>query len=326
MVSKEEIIAAYRLILGREPESEEAIWGHMNTPELAQLRRNFLNSDEFQATVVPKARPNTPLPFPIFIDRAGQIQVEVRTDGASLDQILRRVERCWTRLGQTDPHWSVLSTEQYRCENFAQHSEEFYASGQSDVNRLNAWLARNGLDVSKFTSCLELGCGTGRITAWLARQFSRVIACDVSPPHLELASALTKSQGMDNIEFVRVQTMEVLGALSSVDVVFSLIVLQHNPPPMIYNMLDLLLKRLNPGGIAFFQVPTYGLGYAFRVEEYLRGPERSDFEMHLLPQRFIFDLAIANGCGVLEVEPDVCVGTLNWISNTFLLQKYSASK
>jgi hypothetical protein len=69
--------------------------------------------------------------------------------------------------------------------------------------------------------------------------------------------------------------------------------------------------------VAFFQVPTYGQGYRFGIEAYLNGPENRDIEMHLIPQRSVFDLADSENCSVLEVEPDLCVGFPDWISNTF---------
>jgi hypothetical protein len=41
----------------------------------------------------------------------------------------------------------------------------------------------------------------------------------------------------------------------------------------------------------------------------------------LIPQRSVFDLADSENCSVLEVEPDLCVGFPDWISNTFLVRK-----
>jgi hypothetical protein len=48
-VSREDIEAAYRLILGRAPESEDAISIHESHPDLDSLRRAFLASEEFQS-------------------------------------------------------------------------------------------------------------------------------------------------------------------------------------------------------------------------------------------------------------------------------------
>ena len=44
-------------------------------------------------------------------------------------------------------------------------------------------------------------------------------------------------------------------------------------------------------------------------------------EMHVLPQRFIFEVAAECDCLVLEVQPDNYTGIADGVSNTFLLQK-----
>lgn len=46
--SREDVVQAYRLILGREPEDQKAIDSHLNVPTVAELRRVLLNSNEFQ--------------------------------------------------------------------------------------------------------------------------------------------------------------------------------------------------------------------------------------------------------------------------------------
>ncbi len=47
MVSREAVIWGYRLILGREPESEAAIEAHCQLPDITTLRRGLLGSEEF---------------------------------------------------------------------------------------------------------------------------------------------------------------------------------------------------------------------------------------------------------------------------------------
>lgn len=46
--SREDVLHAFRLILGREPEDQHAIEAHMLIPTVAELRRVLLSSDEFQ--------------------------------------------------------------------------------------------------------------------------------------------------------------------------------------------------------------------------------------------------------------------------------------
>lgn len=47
-VSRADVVAAYRLILGREPESEEVILKHLGHTSIESLRKVFLTSDEFK--------------------------------------------------------------------------------------------------------------------------------------------------------------------------------------------------------------------------------------------------------------------------------------
>jgi hypothetical protein len=102
------------------------------------------------------------------------------------------------------------------------------------------------------------------------------------------------------------------------------IVLQHNPPPLIAHILRKLLDALRPGGVAFFQLPTYSRGYRFEVAKYLRSKARADsVEMHVLPQAEVFSIVASHSCEMLEVLPDSCVGDPDWISNTFLVRKRS---
>ncbi len=316
MVTREDVFAAYRLILGRDPESDMAVESHMRAADLESLRRGFIESAEFR-----NAARNLACTFSTFVDWAAPIRVDLKVEKEAMRRLLQRVERCWTHQGQTEPFWSVLSHEQYKQQNFAPNAEGFFASGEQDAKRLAVWLDRNGVDSSKFDLCLELGCGTGRVTPWLARRFHRVLACDISPPHIELARAQVGQKGLRNVEFIHTPRIQVFDTLPAVDVVFSIIVLQHNPPPIIHALLTRVFRRLRPGGVAFFQVPTYGQGYRFDVEAYLSVPENRAIEMHLIPQRSVFDLAHSENCSVLEVEPDLCVGFPDWVSNTFLVRK-----
>ena len=48
-VTREDVENAFRLFLGREPESEEVIQAHQSWPDLDALRRVFLDSKEFQS-------------------------------------------------------------------------------------------------------------------------------------------------------------------------------------------------------------------------------------------------------------------------------------
>src|SRR5690349_7073044 len=100
MVKTEDVRAAYRLILGREPESEETVERHaMGFDSLADLRTAFLKSPEFHSNGSTPS-PSRPLEWP-------SVEVEVDASPSQLSSMMRHIEANWRQLGLSDPHWSV---------------------------------------------------------------------------------------------------------------------------------------------------------------------------------------------------------------------------
>jgi hypothetical protein len=128
-----------------------------------------------------------------------------------------------------------------------------------------------------------------------------------------------------NIEFAQITHPRDAARLPRVDAVYTVIVLQHNPPPVIRFLLNGLLQALAPGGVAFFQLLTYQQGYSFDARDYLRAVARQaggQMEMHALPQSRVFEIVAQQDCRVLEVLDDPFTGYRRGaLSNTFLAQK-----
>jgi SAM-dependent methyltransferase len=236
-----------------------------------------------------------------------------------------KVQRSWQTFGDTEPYWTVLGDERWSMGRVREEGglDALYSTGQSDVTRLEAWLARANLTISPEAVCAEFGCGVGRVTGWLAAKCKKVLGFDISPGHLEAARRRMDDQGVRNVEFVLVKGLEDLGALAGCDLFFSFITLQHNPPPIIRTVLGHAFAGLNPGGIAFFQIPTYIARYAFNSSAYLASDSDGPaIEIHCLPQRDVFELLRVNGCDLLEVQPDGWIGSPDrLLSHTFLAQR-----
>ncbi len=314
MINTDDVRSAYRLILGREPENEQVLIDHAHhASSFEDLRRAFFCSPEFRNTewVLPPAKP---LDWP-------PIEVEVDASDLQLSLMMSHIEANWRHLGLSDPHWSVMADDAFRVPNLKHTKYQFYESGKHDVERLRRTAERCAVDLSKLTHCFEFGCGVGRMTIWLAGFFERVIAADISPIHLVLAREASDRVERANVDFVHVGSLGALESLPPFDVFVSFIMLQHNPPPLIAALLTTVLNKLQPGGIAYFQVPTYLLDYGFRVEEYLRSASSIDgMEMHLLPQYALFDILQNNGCRLLECREDH-LGNRGMISNCILARK-----
>jgi SAM-dependent methyltransferase len=319
-VDRELVINAYRLLLGCEPESEAVIEQWISDCEtLDELRNSFLCSAEFSEQVVPQFL-HRRFPF----DGSREYKIGVTGTREQLDALFDRVSESWRHLGQTEPYWSVISAEKFKRAEFERHRREFYKSGGADVDRMVIWMERNGLFTRPGQSCLEYGCGAGRITSHLATRFVTTHAYDISKPHLRLAEEAIGEAGLKaRVIFHLVESPHSLIELPPADLVFSILVLQHNPPPVIAYILDKLLGSLRKGGVAFFQVPTFRERYSFDIEEYLKVPlpKEPEMEMHVLPQRHVFEIINRNNCRVMEVQPDNLTGSIDFVSNTFLVLK-----
>jgi SAM-dependent methyltransferase len=314
----DEVVASlYRAILNREPDPG-GLASHTRRLEeggcLDDIVRAFVASPEARSKEGVSLGP---------LDRAPPNPIQFDLSAEQRETLWQHVSRVWSRLGQDDPYFSVLTANDFRVANLSAATvERFYDSGEGDIQRAEQYLARHGLQLPRDGCCLDYGCGLGRTTLWLARRCKRVVAVDVSEAHLNIARQALAARGVGNVEFRLLRRPCDLSMLRGIDFFHSIIVLQHNPPPIIADILEQAFAGLNKGGSAFFQVPTYGMNYAWNFEQYMteRLPH-SDIEMHMVPQELVFAAASRAGCLPLEVQPDACIGERDWISNTFLFVK-----
>jgi SAM-dependent methyltransferase len=324
MVTERDVRNAYRIILGRDPENEVVLRMHAqaarNVPEL-WLR--FLGSQEFAERAKGESFGRDELN--VVPADAPPMSVDVTVSEEQAQRLLDRIHHQWQRLGESQPHWSVLTSERFRPAEIEKNREAFHQTGRLDVARFTWALNRNGIDLARLSSCLEFGCGVGRLTAHLASIFQRLVAVDISGAHLAEARAHFARAGIAGTTFVQATGIDQLLELGRFDAVFSLIVLQHNPPPVMAHLLARLLDALNPGGVAFLQIATYCIGYRFDVEAYLAAPAGEGMEVHYLPQHDVFRIIREARCNLVEIHEDGYLGRSNaWKSNTLLIQRPAA--
>lgn len=319
-ISREAVIWAYRMLLGREPESSEVVTLQQRwNPDVSSLRRRILESPEFKANL-----PN------LAHSRLHGFEPPIRIECDGTQEQLRRlfdhVQHNWQAMGNSDPYYSVLTSPEYFGTPPQDVIRRFFQTGFSDVERFFKTLERNDLIPPRHTTCLEFGCGLGRITRALAPHFEKVFAVDISAAHLALAEKHAVEDEVQGIEWTQLVSVGALDALPQVDVIFSLIVLQHNPPPVIDRIIRQFARMLKPGGIAYFQVPTYRLGYAFDLQDYLDSTiGQGGMEMHVYPQWRVFQHFIEAGAEPIEIMEDGMTGDRSGErSNTFLFRKPAA--
>lgn len=315
------IVALYRGILGRVPSGDE-IEHHrraLAADDLSAVVAAFVNSSEFALRKTDREPGFAPLGY-----EKGNT-VETALDPAAIDRIWAHTSQVWRGLGETDALWSVITHDSLRADRNLTPAQvdAFYQGGRGDVRYIRAFVERAGRKLSDFPVAVEYGCGVGRVTHWLAREFGHVHAYDISTSHLEAARRYIEAKHIPNVTFHLVEQRSDLASLTGFDFFVSLIVLQHNPPPVIMDILERAFGGLNRNGLAVFQVPVYHRDYGFDEDSYwAKVAQRREMEMHFVPQRAILTLADRCGMVALEVRNDHLIGMHeDAISSTFVLQK-----
>jgi SAM-dependent methyltransferase len=94
---------------------------------------------------------------------------------------------------------------------------------------------------------LEIGCGTGQMSLYLARANRIVIGADLTRASLQLGAAAARRFGMDGVQFVETDLHHPGLRAGAFDVVYTSGVLHHTPDPR--QSFARLLPLLRPGGI-----------------------------------------------------------------------------
>ena len=222
-------------------------------------------------------------------------------------------------MGEERPHFSVMTQGVFRPDKIAASVDRFWASGACEAETVAFQLKQLGYNDPSGKTCVEFGCGLGRVTIPLARQFAEVHAYDISGSHLTLARKRANAQSATNIRFHH-RGGASLEPVEKCDFFYSRLVFQHNPPPVIRELIRLALDSLRPGGLAIFGAPVYLGGYRFGIAEYLEGPETGRLEMHCIPQRQIFSLISAAQCSLIEVREERSVtNTMECLADLFVV-------
>jgi ubiquinone/menaquinone biosynthesis C-methylase UbiE len=147
--------------------------------------------------------------------------------------------REWRTLADDDPLYAIAAWP--GKEHGGWTREEFYAAGlQEWADFESHWTRYASLN----GTCLEIGCGAGRITNGLTRRFDRVIGIDVSDRMLALAR-----EQVPNADYTLVDSTQIPLGEGAVDAVFTCHVLQHlETADDVTDYLREAHRVLRPGG------------------------------------------------------------------------------
>jgi 2-polyprenyl-3-methyl-5-hydroxy-6-metoxy-1,4-benzoquinol methylase len=161
----------------------------------------------------------------------------------------------WEELARREPYFALLNDDgSLGVAGNTSATEAFFDSGESDIAVLLKAIASVYGRAVSLKSTLDFGCGAGRLTLPLARRASRVVACDIAPAILDYARANAELAGLGNVSFI--QSRELVGRTAGeFDFICSLLVFEHIPSTIGYEIIRSLVRLLAPAGVAALHVP-----------------------------------------------------------------------
>ena len=162
----------------------------------------------------------------------------------------------WESFGQKDPYFGVLTDKKYMAKNLDESLlEEFFKSGEDHLDSILATIKRTLNSNFSPSSCLDFGCGVGRLLLPMSKRFSRVIGVDVSKSMIKEAKKNCNKHGAINVELF--ESDDRLSNLSGkFDLIHSFTVFQHILPNRGEKIIRQLIDRLNEKGVFVLHV-TY---------------------------------------------------------------------
>lgn len=214
---------------------------------------------------------------------------------ATLDQLLDALDRLfddgsdWTRRAQDDPWRRIFSQEDHPLN-----------SDLPDAN-LVAWRERGLLPIGEGRTALDLGCGLGRNTHWLAEQGYQATGIDLSAYAIEWARQRSAETA---VTFVEGDVLREPIPGGPFDVVYDSGCFHHLPPHRRLSYLRTLDEVLKPGGL--FGICTFAWGQMGSEEEDLtllrQGRLEGGIAYHLEDLRQVFSAFEFLDGGPLDAE------------------------
>ncbi|MBL8179343.1 MAG: methyltransferase domain-containing protein [Bryobacterales bacterium] len=206
-------------------------------------------------------------------------------------RLLRKMQRDWDERARQNAKYFIATGRTDWSD------EEFYASGDqtiaqdilTDLHNVCQGKTPNAMRV------LEIGCGAGRLTRALARQFGEVHAVDVSGEMIARARQALAGYANTHVYQNNGCDLAVLPQLEF-DFAYSNIVFQHIPShAVIETYVREVHRLLRPGALFKFQVQ--GAAGRRRRDDTWHGASFSEAQARSMAQRCGFDFRYSTGAG-----------------------------
>ena len=195
-----------------------------------------------------------------------------------------------------DPEYSKLS--------FSEFLEAEYNRNRVTREKIYSFILRPYLD--KCFRVLDYGCGPGFLAKTVSANVQKVYAVDISKGVLECAKVINSAE---NIEYLLADS-NGLSCIPdrSLDVVYSIAVIQHVTNDIFENILKICSEKLRPGGKMVFQVqiehPKWKTEEECRANTSLLGKVKLRYALHCFSKtsRYFHETLPKYGFDILALE------------------------
>lgn len=240
---------------------------------------------------------------------------------------LENLSKNWDALGEEDPMWAILSDPTKRGNKWGE--EEFFETGREHVAEYLALLDRVSPDTARHRA-LDFGCGAGRLTQALADHFEVVDGIDIAPSMIRLAEDLNRKGDRCSYHLNQRDDLQLFGD-DTMDLVLSLIVLQHVENRYKEKYFSEFVRVLAPRGVAMFTVPSHPRltpeGMVYLLPNSLLNVYRKKaygnsgvMELHPMKRDAVIEAVQRAGGTVLDVSPEPLAGKV-WHSFRYIVGK-----
>lgn len=241
------------------------------------------------------------------------------------------LQRNWDDLGRVDPMWAILADPRRHGNKWT--AEDFFATGETEVRDYLAVLAELGIEPGH-ERALDFGSGAGRLTQALSQTFSHVVGLDIAESMTALARRenVLRNPEPERVHFLTNPSSDLRVVDSeSVDLLLSIVVLQHMNNELKSAYLAEFVRVLRPGGVAMFTVPSHADRTLNGLVRRLPNPiqnvyrrhrygYRSVMEFHTMRRAKVEAAVVAAGGRVVAVQEERMAGP-PWKSYLYVVTK-----
>jgi ubiquinone/menaquinone biosynthesis C-methylase UbiE len=195
----------------------------------------------------------------------------------------------WKKWGEIDPLFGVASWQNKERDGASPWTDqEFYQLGESDWKDFSKRWEIYGVNRE---SCLEIGCGAGRITMQLASYFNQVHAIDVSEKMIEYAK---KNISSSSVSFYLTNGIDIPAADQSVFSVFSTHVFQHFDSLSFADQYFAEISRImKKDGTLMIHLPVYRLPSGSKILGMIYAAQKAVGDIRASGKRLLMQYGMA---------------------------------